>query len=335
MTKIILLSSISAFVLSANTFINPLPVSVKAIDNGGVKSAIDAYKDGIGAELMDKPGIATDNSAMNILVLKYGEDAKINNTTILDQVINGNSNPTAADLALAGRLSIDGATCNDGNAATTGETWLTGVCQGGIQSILKSCKEILSTGNSIGNGIYTIDVDGSGAISPFEVYCDMITSGGGWTKVVQQFESDSKSWLGGGIYTSNINSFVISSDKLPQDRIETAFGKNNDPTFIDYVNFIYINTNIPVTLVSGKKTLNTYQMFRSSSLYYNYHNPEENLLNPDTTWYNALTFDKTGGRALTWSFSLNNPIPNNRGYAMDGFAIYSTNESYAWTVWVR
>jgi hypothetical protein len=132
MKKQFFLSLTLSSCLFADTFINPLPNSVKSIDNGGVKSAIDAYKDGIGAELMDKPGVATDNSAMNTLVYKYGEEAKTNNVTIVDQVINGNSNPTAADVVLAGRLTIDGASCNDSNPNSYGETWLSGMCQGGI-----------------------------------------------------------------------------------------------------------------------------------------------------------------------------------------------------------
>jgi hypothetical protein len=73
--------------LLADTFTNPLPTSVKATDNGGVKQAIDAYKDGVGVLLVDKPGIETDNTAMNILVYKYGEEAKINNVLLSDNVL--------------------------------------------------------------------------------------------------------------------------------------------------------------------------------------------------------------------------------------------------------
>ena len=42
--KLFLLSIITSHLI-ADTFINPLPNSAKSIDNGGVKSAIDAYKD--------------------------------------------------------------------------------------------------------------------------------------------------------------------------------------------------------------------------------------------------------------------------------------------------
>lgn len=46
----------------------------------------------------------------------------------------------------------------------------------------RSCQEILETGQSIGDGYYTIDADGTvGRLEPFEVYCNMTRQGGGWT----------------------------------------------------------------------------------------------------------------------------------------------------------
>ncbi len=50
---------------------------------------------------------------------------------------------------------------------------------------LRSCKEILDAGLSTGSGMYTVDPDGfSGPLGPIEVWCDMVTDGGGWTIVV-------------------------------------------------------------------------------------------------------------------------------------------------------
>jgi hypothetical protein len=153
MNKIIYLNILASSILSADTFINPLPNSVKSIDNGGVKSAIDAYQDGIGAELIDKPGVATDNSAMNTLVLKYGEAAKSNNVTIVDQVVYGTG--TEADKIIAGKLTINGATCNDSNVNTIGETWLNGVCQGGTVANGTICDD--NNAQTI-NDIYTNNI---------------------------------------------------------------------------------------------------------------------------------------------------------------------------------
>lgn len=46
-----------------------------------------------------------------------------------------------------------------------------------------NCKDILDDGASRGDGLYTIDPDGEEWSAPYDVYCDMTTDGGGWTRV--------------------------------------------------------------------------------------------------------------------------------------------------------
>ena len=126
--KISFILAIAITSLTSATFVNPLGSTFKSSDNGGTLSAIDSYKDGVGAVIVDNL-MTINNSAMNTLVYKYGDAAKANNTTVVNQVMYGTG--TIADKVIAGALTTDGSSCNDNNPATTGETWLNGICQSG------------------------------------------------------------------------------------------------------------------------------------------------------------------------------------------------------------
>jgi hypothetical protein len=211
-------------------------------------------------------------------------------------------------------------------------------------SATSSCKSILDSGNSVGSGIYTIQPASSA--ESFEVYCDMTSAGGGWTLVVAQFEVDPlKNWNEGTQtdYDPTLatrRSFTLSDVQLPSHQ-QTAFGKGLNSVFIDYANFTYSNGDLQKELLKGLRTGYEYHVARHAGGHFGGHNPEENFYvsgGDSYLWFNTLTFDRVGGRQRSWSFGPNGGADGEQrypGYGMAGDHAYSTQDTYAWPVWVR
>ena len=84
----------------------------------------------------------------------------------------------------------DGETCDDGNTAANDG------CDAECQKEPSiSCKALLALFPETVTGTYSIDPDGAGGSDPFDVYCDMDTDGGGWTRVASEdFETPTSGW---------------------------------------------------------------------------------------------------------------------------------------------
>ena len=85
-----------------------------------------------------------------------------------------------------------------------------------INKTFSSCKAILEDNPNSNDGVYTIDPDGTGGHSPFEVYCDM--SRGGWI-VIQRRQNGEENFYRDWVdykdgFGSLTNEFWLGNDKI-------------------------------------------------------------------------------------------------------------------------
>ena len=69
-------------------------------------------------------------------------------------------------------------------------------CSGEVNEgcVYGSCQGILTATPGLPSGTYSIDPDGAGPNAPYDVYCDMISDGGGWTLVGVVANDGSRHW---------------------------------------------------------------------------------------------------------------------------------------------
>ncbi|MFZ6186005.1 fibrinogen-like YCDxxxxGGGW domain-containing protein, partial [Nannocystis pusilla] len=73
--------------------------------------------------------------------------------------------------------------CGLGGSCQSNSDCAQQACVNNVCTLTKSCKELKQVNPSLGDGDYTIDPDGAGAIQPLGVHCDMDAGACGYTMV--------------------------------------------------------------------------------------------------------------------------------------------------------
>lgn len=183
-----------------------------------------------------------------------------------------------------------------------------------------------------GSGTYRLSVGGN----TLDAYCDMVSAGGGWTRVVRQYEATPvRGWTGG----ANGNAYVLTADQIPA-HTQVGFGKDNLATTTDYVNWTYTTGDIAPVSVTGLISGTAYKVSRTAAAYYVDHNPTTGAYTPicpaaNGNWCNTLSLTPLTGDS-SWAFSpLNDYTAIYRGYAIDGTLTFVGSDAFAWSLWVR
>lgn len=214
-----------------------------------------------------------------------------------------------------------------------------------VAAEMASCNDILQSGQSHGDGIYTL----SHGATQFDAYCDMSWQGGGWTMVAAQFEAAAAAWDAGRQldYDPTLvsgRSFALGAADIPP-HAALAWGRA-DPgggsEILDAASYSYGTGSIPATRIASiVQPSKQYWIARDAALYYDCHEIDGGCSTPRYSggvWANTLTIDPVGTGAwadFNWAYDANQSSATARGYAYAGASLEGSSESFAWALWVR
>jgi len=139
----------------------------------------------IGAPIDENAGDHCENDFIGIIYLKYADQSSCFDSDkdgVIDQWDYCPETPINSAVNSDGCHIIKGDLSNNGKVDIEDSIKILQLLTFDEPQVFKSCKDILEHNKNAKDGVYTIDTDGKGEIDEFEVYCDMTTDGGGWTR---------------------------------------------------------------------------------------------------------------------------------------------------------
>lgn len=161
--------------------VSSLVVSAIAYGCGSSETQSHPGAAGKGAEPVNSAGPGGDSGAPEGKLgdAGHGGETEPGTTTTAEGGAAGSGG--AGGSATAGAAASDAGAAGAAGAGGAAECYVAGI---GDAATAKSCAELLEADDTLRNGSYQLDLDGTGPFPSLPYYCDM--TGGGWTLVANQ-----------------------------------------------------------------------------------------------------------------------------------------------------